>query len=229
MTTITISDKFQGRGGMRHLDEPWQELLKFDGGTFSETDTQISFIATNGQVVDVKKRDIADITNNYIVYRGTHKKNIDSLVGGSVFVVQSNNDNKRFTIKSTLGSGFYLVVDLSNEASNDKIDTDDYLKKVELDGQHLAYLANAFARGLFPKPETGELLYKTISHGKCVLFFKLDYYEKLMTVIEKSYDEGLFASSNSEREWNNLKYTLKCALIEKDTDKSLLQAYSLPF
>ncbi|MDC3268877.1 hypothetical protein OAU19_00160 [Flavobacteriaceae bacterium] len=78
------------------------------------------------------------------------------------------------------------------------------MKKAELNGQQLALLSNALSKDLFPKPYEGELLSETLYNGNCVLYFEDDYFDKLDFKIKEKYNEGAFAKSNAEAEWNDL-------------------------
>lgn len=90
------------------------------------------------------------------------------------------------------------------------------MKKAELNGQLLGLLSNALSKDLFPKPYEGELLSKTLNDGNCMLYFEDSYFDKLDTKIREKYNEGSFARSNAEEEWNNLMITINTAIDTND-------------
>ncbi len=90
------------------------------------------------------------------------------------------------------------------------------MKKTELNGQQLALLSNALSKELFPKPYKGELLSKTLNNDNCILYFEDNYFNKLNLKIKEKYNEGAFARSNAESEWNDLMKAINTSEVTMD-------------
>jgi hypothetical protein len=231
MSRIIILEKFQGAGMMRHLDNFWEELLKFDQGDFYEKDGLLCFKAVDGGTIEANKSIVGDVTDKYISYYGEHKRKTDSIVGSSVFVDDIKNEANTFVIRSRMPRGFYLKIKVDNLEEGEvlsKNDLGNYMRKKELDGQQLAYLTNALMNNLFPKPKKGELLVEGgLGNGHCILYFELNYYKELVKAINKAYQSGAFATSNSQSEWHDLMYAIESAIIESDVKKEKFRHHAL--
>jgi hypothetical protein len=101
-----------------------------------------------------------------------------------------------------------------------------FLKSI-LNGQQLAMLYIGFSRGLFSRPTTGEILYKSHGDGSCSLFFKKDFHSRLNNQISIAYNDGKFANSNSEDDWYNLKSVIGKAEGVAQITKGELRPYTI--
>ena len=100
------------------------------------------------------------------------------------------------------------------------------MRKKKLNSQQLGFLHLAFTKNLFPNPELGELLVEdNLGDGSCNLYFDFNYFDKLVKAINAKYKAGLFASSNSEKDWNDLMYAIESATIESNVDQSKYRPY----
>jgi hypothetical protein len=230
MAIIKIKNSFQGKGGSRLLDDNWAEYKKFDNGFFEETETRFVFKATNGQEIKADKDKIALATNDFVAYRGF--KNESTNGPGSLMIIIQKNNKNTFNVEGSsplfgtrTPGAFFLEFEVSQEIKDADLSKQEYLKKVELNRQQLGLLANAFTKAIFPRPNEGELFYTNSLNNNCLLYFTTEYYKRLMDQIQDAYDQGLFSSSNSEPQWNNLSSTLKCALTERKTSKTILHPY----
>lgn len=101
------------------------------------------------------------------------------------------------------------------------------MKKQTLNGDELALLWIAFSKGLFPKPDKGEIMYKTAEPSGCTLFFEFRYFDKLIDAIRNTKNAGKFRESNAENDWNNLLTTLENSIIDNSFADQNLSAYEL--
>ncbi len=102
-------------------------------------------------------------------------------------------------------------------------------KSKRFNSQRLGTLAIAFSHGLFPKPKKGQLFYELDEDFNCTLFFLNEYYSKLKEAIDIAYENGKFAQSNAESDWNDLKYAIDKAEISDKSDIESLQIYTLSY
>ncbi|MCP9199025.1 hypothetical protein MKO06_03835 [Gramella sp. GC03-9] len=86
------------------------------------------------------------------------------------------------------------------------------MKKQTFNSSELGMLSNAYLKELFPLPKRGELLSKC-ENSDCTLLFEINYHKKLYSVIVEKFNEGQFARSNAEIEWNNLMTKIGSAQI----------------
>lgn len=79
-------------------------------------------------------------------------------------------------------------------------------KRQEFNDNELSMFFLAFKKNLFTRPKKGEV-YSSVSwnipNGMSLLF-TLSFYETLTKEMEQAKSLGKFASSNAEKEWNNL-------------------------
>lgn len=101
------------------------------------------------------------------------------------------------------------------------------MKQQQLDGNQLALLWTALSRDLFPRPEKGEVLYKSADPEGCILYFDENYYEILTTSINQAYSEGKFSNSNAERDWIDLAQAIGRATVSLDLNRETLKIYEL--
>jgi hypothetical protein len=105
--------------------------------------------------------------------------------------------------------------------------TEQDYKYVRLNGQRLALLYIALSKGLFNRPQKGQIYYEGHNDGSCTLYFKRDYYASLTDSIFKAYYQGKFAQSNAESDWNDLKNAIDEAKISEREGVENLQLYGL--
>ncbi len=83
-----------------------------------------------------------------------------------------------------------------------------------LSKQQMTFLTVALMKGLFPRPRKGQLLLGNVSSdgdGEIISVFENQYFDNLFRSIEKAYQAGSFAKSNSEMEWIDLRNALRSA------------------
>jgi len=94
------------------------------------------------------------------------------------------------------------------------------LKKKKFNDEELALLFQAFAKKLFIRPKTGDIISAPFN-SSCCFYFKMDYYDKLKCDIQDAYVKGKFAESNASNEWKGLMSTFLNAeeMIKIDVEK----------
>ncbi|MES2702083.1 MAG: hypothetical protein V4649_05560 [Bacteroidota bacterium] len=106
-------------------------------------------------------------------------------------------------VQGTSTNDIFVVSSALHGNPNAGIPNTPFLKS-KLNGQQLAMLYIAFSSGLFGKPTTAEILYKSHEDGSCSLFFEKEFHSRLNNQISIAYNDGKFANSNSEDDWNDL-------------------------
>jgi hypothetical protein len=226
METIKIVTKDQGQPLMRLLDEPWQNLLKLDGGTFKEKDTSFEFITTDGKKVTADK----DRVNEQVGQRISYWGNMNDLGGPQILIEKQTAEPGMYVLRGIYPGSFMIAiqVEAAEQATTtqDNNQDQDGMKKKLLDGQQLALLTQAYMRKLFPVPRTGQCMVEDNSNG-CFLYFDSNYYNELTSAIHNYYNKGSFAESNAERDWNNLMIAIDNAETVFGVDTETLRPHFL--
>lgn len=80
--------------------------------------------------------------------------------------------------------------------------------------QQMTFLSVALMKNIFPRPKKGQLLIDESSSDNSesmIFIFEKQYFDILYSSIEKAYEAGSFAKSNSEVEWNDLRNAIRSA------------------
>lgn len=205
--TIFTNDKFGNIIEMKVYDGDTKELLFTQKNTANDKGDEIESIGYNadGSVYSHVKYNYQYDNNDNWILKQTLTKD------GKVY-----RENKR-QIK--------YHSDIGKTAVTQTLETP--FKKKRLNGQQLALLYIALSKKLFSKPTNTELFYEGHNDGSCTLYFQKDYYQKLCSSISQAYNAGKFAQSNSEDDWNNLKYTIDNADGVDNVDTNKLQVYQV--
>lgn len=190
------------------------------------------------KVYDAESKNLLFTQKNSINSNGDEIESIGYNGDGSVYSHVKYNyqydNNGNWILKQTLNKDGKVYRENKREITyhnNTTTDTSSQsetpFKKKRLNGQQLALLYIALSKSLFPKPTNSELFYEGHNDGSCTLFFKNEYYIKLTSAISQAYNDGKFAQSNSEDDWNNLKYTIDNADGVDNIDTNKLQVYQV--
>jgi hypothetical protein len=102
------------------------------------------------------------------------------------------------------------------------------MKKQTYNSQELGLISMSYLKGLFPKPKSGELLIDDgDKKGGFTFYYDETYYTKYSESIQRAYQSGSFARSNSEKEWINLLNKVTAAVSSESVDTSNLKTYWL--
>lgn len=203
--TLFVNDKFGNSVEMKVYDAESKQLLFTQKNTANDKGDEVESIGYNGDgsvYSHVKYNYQYDAKGNWILKQTLTKD-------GKIY-----RENKR-------------VITYHNNAAKtaDTSQMDTPFKKKRLNGQQLAMLYVALSKNLFPKPIETELFYEGHNDGSCTLFFKKEYYNKLSSAITQAYNNGKFAQSNAEDDWNDLKYAVDTADSAANVDTNKLQVY----
>ena len=101
-------------------------------------------------------------------------------------------------------------------------------KKQDFNEQELALFFQAFGKNLFTRPKKGDVISVLIDDsGNCSLYFISDYYEVLKNDIISAYEQGKFAKSNAQVEWENLMNIFLSAKTDQISDSLSVEDYFL--
>lgn len=105
MATIKIVEKTQGQGLMRLNDEPWQNLLELDNGSFTEASNEFVFVSTSGLKVTADKNSIFGEDEKRIMYMGSMNE-----MGGPQILIDKFKSEKGLYVLRSFYPGSFLVV-----------------------------------------------------------------------------------------------------------------------
>lgn len=199
-----------------------------------------------GNVLNMK---VFNFENNHIVFSqinsiniyGDEIKSLNLNGDGSVYSeinYEYNYDQKgNWISKKTLDSHHKIkriekrnILYFSEQNFNiekDQIITNWKFKSKRLNGKRLALLFMALSKNLFERPSRGEVYYEVNDDRSCTLFFAKDYFNNLKESINAAFQNGKFSRSNSEKDWNDLKYAIDSAEISEKDDIEQLKIYEI--
>ena len=207
--TTFENDSFGNIIQMKVFDSESNELLFTQKNKINTQGDEIESIGLNGDgsVYSESHNDYDyDSKNNWIIKRSLSKD-------GNV-----TKETKRQI-------SYYSELDFNVNKS--EIITDWKYKFKRLNGQRLALLFIALSKGLFQKPMKGQVYYESNGDESCTLFFSNEYHPLLKKSIDSACENGKFAQSNSESDWNDLKYAIDSAEISEKEDVESLELYSI--
>lgn len=105
MGKIKIVEKFQGEGMMRLKDEPWQNLIKLDNGSFNETLTTIEFITTVGHKITSNKTSIFEEDEQMTTYTASLND-----IGGPQILIDKLKTKKDFYVLRSFYPGSFIII-----------------------------------------------------------------------------------------------------------------------
>jgi len=196
------------------------------------------------RVFDAETKNLLFLQKNKINDQGDEIESIGYNADGSVHAHLKYNyeyDNKNnWTLKQTLTSVGRVYHEttrtikyLFSEDHNINTTIETAYRKRKLNGQQLALLFIALSKGLFPKPINSselnncELIYEQHGDSNLTLYFKNNYYKKLIAAISNAYNEGKFAASNAEDDWNDLMYSIERAEGINNVEFNKLEIYKV--
>ena len=196
-------------------ESQWKILCQLENGDFFEDENEITFITTENERISLPKEGfLTEKTSEKAIYNAPMQLKIEkSLVDQGVFEITDR-------------VGHYIKVKVEPMFDEMAPSKKDY-KSVNLNGQQLALLYMALSKGLFNRPNKGQMYYESRNDGSCTLFFRRDYYASLTDSIFTAYYQRKFAQSNAESDWNNLKDTIDRAEISTRDNVEELNLYSL--
>jgi hypothetical protein len=89
-------------------------------------------------------------------------------------------------------------------------------KSGTFNGNQLALFSMGLMRNLFPRPTGRGLLVDNHNDETTTLYLDEDYYNSLISAMDQHRNDGAFARSNSEAEWNNLHEKFKTMTASKE-------------
>lgn len=195
-------------------ESQWELLCRLENGSFIEDSKQIYFHTTNNEKIGLPKKFLISKTNEKAIY-GTM---------GAVHIEKNLINKDIFEITDRVGHYIKIRVEpMFDIAPSNKKN----YKFVKLNKRNLSFLYLALSKGLFDKPQKGQIYFETHNDEGATLYFKNDYYIKLTNSIDTSYIQGKFAKSNAESDWNNLKYMIDKAEISNKDNIEKLKLYSI--
>ena len=135
------------------------------------------------------------------------------------------DENKNLKREEKRNILYFSEQDFSIEKSDIVNDWDYKFKR--LNGQRLALLFMALSKNLFQKPKKGQVYYESNGDSSCTLYFSKEYYVILNKAIDDAYNSGKFSQSNSESDWNDLKYAINGAEISTKENVENLELYNI--
>jgi hypothetical protein len=138
-------------------------------------------------------------------------------------LLKKKGENETLSFGSVNTNGYAIHFELieSGSTKNEHFFSVISIKKQNFKGLELALLSHAFFKNLFPKPEKGEILYKEYNDDTLSLYFDEKYYEELRLAVNFKFINGDFSTSNSEKDWINLKNKIDNATSEKLPNETL--------
>jgi hypothetical protein len=130
-----------------------------------------------------------------------------------------------FNPDDTINSEEQREIEYFDTESNSNERNDFEYKMQTFNGQQLALLYIAFSDKLFPVSNSGEILYDRNKDGTLNLYFQKEYYRILLKGVNNLYDQGKFAQSNAEGEWNEIRTLILHAKDVAKINKENLKIY----
>jgi len=195
-------------------EEQWSLLCRLENGKFFEDENEISFYSTEDEKISKTKNFLVEKTSSKAIYGAP----------GTVKIEKNLVEDGIFEITDRVGHYIKLRVEpMFDEPTSN---ANDY-KCARLNGQRLALLYLALSKGLFKRPQKGQVFYESHNDSSCTLYFKRDYLATLKESIFTAYYQGKFAQSNAESDWIDLKNAIDGATESEREDVEDLELYGV--